>query len=197
MYYIGGGDILKRFAIKMSKVFRRLLIFIGFSILLTLFFWWNYQRTKEDIYLTLFITLLTVSYHFLMRVIVGEVVTLIYQQRDFRYDCFWWKPHPFEHKMYRFLRVKRWKLHMITAKPEQFDIRKRTIEELLHNMTQAELVHEIIMVLSFVPIVLIHWFGAASVFILTSIVACLIDSIFVIMQRYNRPRVMRMRRRRS
>lgn len=181
---------------RMSKVFTRLLVFIVFSICLTLFFWCNYQQTGKDIFLILFITFLTISYHFLMRVIVGETVTKIYEKRDFRYDSFWWKSHDFEQKIYRILCVKKWKLHMITAKPEQFDIRKRTVEELLHNMVQAELVHEINMVLSFLPIVLIYWFGAATVFIITSICACLMDYIFVIMQRYNRPRVMKLLRKR-
>lgn len=177
----------------MSKVLKELLTFMGLCIFLTLFFGIYYQQTRKGIYLTLFITFLTVSYHFLMRVIVGEMVTLICKKRNFSYDSFWWRTSPYEQKIYGILQVKKWKIHMITAKPEQFDIRRRTIDELLHNMTQAEIVHEIIMVLSFAPIILIHWFGAAAVFIITSIVACFIDLIFVIIQRYNRPRVMRLR----
>ena len=86
---------------------------------------------------------------------------------------------------------------MITAKPEQFDLSTNSMEVLLHNMAQAELVHRIIMVLSFVPVLFIIPYGAPAIFITTSLVASLIDLLFVIMQRYNRPRVMKILKMRS
>ena len=86
---------------------------------------------------------------------------------------------------------------MITAKPEQFDIRHISMETLLHNVAQAELVHRIIMVLSFVPLVLFIPYGVPWVFILTSVFACLIDLQFVMMQRYNRPRIIRLMERQN
>ena len=141
--------------------------------------------------LSAYITFLTISYHFSMRLIVGEAVTLIYRKREFNLDSVGFRIHSFEKDLYRRLNVKKWKLHMITAKPEQFDLRENDMNVLLHNMAQAELVHRIIMVLSFVPILLIIPYGASVVFIVTSIVAALIDLQFVIIQRYNRPRVMR------
>lgn len=36
------------------------------------------------------------------------------------------------------------------------------------------------------------WFGSLEVFIITSCLSALFDSIFVIMQRFNRPRLMRL-----
>ena len=48
-----------------------------------------------------------------------------------------------------------------------------------------------IIVFSFFPIIVSVWFGAIEVFISTSMVAALIDLIFVILQRYNRPRVIK------
>ena len=56
-------------------------------------------------------------------------------------------------------------------------------------MCQAECVHETNIVLSFLPIFAVHWFGAAPVFIATSVCAAMIDLAFVIIQRYNRPRI--------
>ena len=58
-------------------------------------------------------------------------------------------------------------------------------------MCQAELVHETIMVFSFLPIIASVWFESIGVFVITSIVSALIDLIFVIIQRYNRPRIIR------
>ena len=59
-------------------------------------------------------------------------------------------------------------------------------------MCQAELVHETIMLLSFVPILAYLWFGALEVFIITSILAAGFDGMFVIIQRFNRSRVINM-----
>lgn len=51
--------------------------------------------------------------------------------------------------------------------------------------------HEIIAVLSFLPVFAGIKFGAYPVFIITSIVSAGMDLIFVIMQRYNRQRIMK------
>ena len=58
-------------------------------------------------------------------------------------------------------------------------------------MCQAEVLHEVIIPLSFVPIAFAEWFGALPVFVLTSVGAAAGDAFFVLLQRYNRPRVMR------
>ena len=58
-------------------------------------------------------------------------------------------------------------------------------------MCGAEIVHEIIMVLSFLPLLAIPVFGAFPVFLITSVLAALFDGVFVMAQRYNRPRLVR------
>ena len=178
---------------KQSKAIRSLIVFDLLFLILALIFWFFYRRTTQGLFLSLYVTFLTIAYHLLMRLAVGEAVTLLYRNRDFHYDAPWFQQHSFEPALYRLLRVKKWKLHLITAKPEQFDIRRRSYQELQKNMTQAEVVHEIIMVLSFAPLILIHWYGAAGVFLITSILACMADGLFVIIQRYNRPRVLRLK----
>lgn len=142
--------------------------------------------------LTLYVTFLTISYHFVMRLMVGEIVTVRYKNRKFNLNSAGFRVHKFEAKLYKRLNVKKRKKNIITAKPEQFDISKNNMEDLLHNIAQAELVHRIIMVLSFVPLALIIPYGAPMVFITTSIFSCLIDLQFVMIQRYNRPRVIKL-----
>lgn len=77
-------------------------------------------------------------------------------------------------------------------KTKQFDLEQNSAESLLHNIAMAELGHRIIMVLSFVPLILIIPYGTPAVFIITSVCACLIDLKYVIIQRYNRPRVLKL-----
>lgn len=137
------------------------------------------------------VTFLTVFYHFLMRLIVGETITVLYRGKQFPQESLGFHIYGFEEGLYKKLKVKQWKLKMITAKPEQFDMRKVGPEELLHNVMQAELVHRLIMLLSFVPLLFIIPFGSPAVFAVTSVLACMFDGIFVVIQRYNRPRVMR------
>ncbi len=155
-----------------------------FGILFDKYGHWQFEST--------FVTFLTISYHFIMRLIVGESVTLIYRKREFNLNSAGFRLHKFESALYEKLKVKKWKKYAITAKPYQFDVRKNSPEALLHNMAQAELAHRVIMVLSFVPLILIIPYGAAGVFITTSVLACLADMQFVIIERYNRPRVLRL-----
>lgn len=157
------------------------------SILLFLIYDFYYQKWMKVVA----ITLLTIFYHFAMRLIVGETITLIFRNKSFPENKLGFRFYAFENNLYRKLKVKTWKADALTAKPEQFDLRIISPEELLHNVMQAELVHRLNMLLSFVPLLFIIPFGTPVVFVLTSIFGCLIDFIFVIIQRYNRPRIQR------
>ena len=74
---------------------------------------------------------------------------------------------------------------------------EQTLEQILRNMCGAELVHETIMVLSLVPIGFSRIFGELPVFLATSLAACLFDGLFVMAQRYNRPRLVRLAQKRK
>ena len=74
----------------------------------------------------------------------------------------------------------------------QVDNRLHTWDEIAQAMCQAELVHEVIIILSFLPILAAIPFGALFVFVFTSILSAGYDAMFVMMQRYNRPRIVKM-----
>ena len=137
------------------------------------------------------ITAGTVAYHFLMRLAVGTVLArLPGDWRDWHHR--WYQPLSFEARLYRRLQVKRWKRYMPTYAPEEFDPRQHSTAELLVASCQAEVVHEVIVVLSFLPLAVIPIWGAAPVFLLTSLGAALFDGSFVVLQRFNRPRFLRL-----
>ncbi len=81
---------------------------------------------------------------------------------------------------------------MPTYNPETFDLEKNNPEQIVQTICVSELVHEVIVVLSFAPMVTTVWFGSYFVFLTTSILAALVDLTFVFVQRYNRPRVVRL-----
>ena len=107
------------------------------------------------------------------------------------YKNLWFCEKSFESKLYSLIRVRRWKKHLPTYSPDTFDTSKKTVEELIGATCQAEIVHEIIMVLSLLPIALIPVLGGAIALISTSFLSMLFDSLFVILQRYNRPKLIR------
>ncbi len=80
---------------------------------------------------------------------------------------------------------------MPTFNPEVFSYKKHSWDEIAQAMCQSELVHETNMILSFVPLIAFKWFGSFYVFLITSVCGAVFDLIFVIMQRYNRTRVIK------
>lgn len=133
----------------------------------------------------------TTAYHFIMRWVVAFIYNSIMHNRaDYRKH--WYQVSKSEMKLYEKLHVKKWKNLMPTYNPSLFDPRQHTWEEIAQVTCQAELGHETIVVLSFVPIVAGHWLGGYPAFIITSILAAMFDMMFVIMQRYNRQRILKL-----
>lgn len=144
----------------------------------------------RKIYLTLAITFGTTSYHLGMRLLVGLFYNAVMKnQAD--YTKKWYQVHSWENKLYRFFKVKTWKDKMPTYNPETFSAGNHTWDEIAQAMCQSELVHETNVILSFVPLIAAIWFGSFYVFLITSICGAIFDLLFVIMQRYNRPRVIK------
>lgn len=155
-----------------------------------------YACGGQDIFLTLTITFATISYHFIMRLIVGGIVNSTMQNRaDLSRP--WYQQKGWEKKLYRMLRVKKWKGRVPTYQPDFFDLQKHTPEEVAQAMCQAEITHEIILPLSFLPIPAAIWVGALPAFVITSVLAAVMELFFIITQRFNRPRIIRMLQKRS
>lgn len=76
--------------------------------------------------------------------------------------------------------------------PEMFSIQNHSWDEIAQAMCQAELVHETNMVFSFLPMIAVIWFSSFGVFLITSVCGAAFDLVFVMIQRYNRPRVVKL-----
>lgn len=150
-----------------------------------------YRLTEIQLLYTAAITLGTVFYHFAMRLTVGFVVNARFHNRmdDTKK---WFQERGFEAKLYAAIRVKKWKRYLPSFRPEDFSLGPHTAKEVMQTSCQAEIVHEIIMALSFIPVIFSIWVGSAGIFLITSWAAFLIDGVFVVSQRYNRPRLRRL-----
>lgn len=131
----------------------------------------------------------TTCYHFTMRLTVGWFVPKLASRLS--PSCRWFQPRRFEPLLYQKLQVKNWKGLLPTYAPEQFNLRTNSLTQVIQNTCSAELVHEVIILFCFVPLLFSRFFGAFPVFLTTSLLAALYDSIFVLAQRYNRPRLVR------
>lgn len=156
----------------------------------------GYKLTSVEALLSLAITFGTIAYHFTMRLLVGLAFDVVMKNKA---DCQkrWYRVGEGEAKLYEKLKVKSWKNKLPTYDESTFDPRLHTWDEIAQAMCQSELVHETIVVLSFLPIFAGAWFGAYPVFIITSVLSAAYDMLFVIMQRYNRHRIIRLMERKN
>lgn len=172
----------------MAKIMKTVAVCSLLSFILSLLM---YRELPLPALLSLCITLGTVSYHFWMRLWVGQFYDRFMQNKA-KLSRSYWQLHSWEKKLYKKLKVKNWKGKMPSYDPELFSPKKHSWEEIAQAMCQAELVHSSIIPLSFLPLLASVRWGAFGVFLVTSLLAACYDAIFVIMQRYNRPRIMRL-----
>lgn len=155
-----------------------------------------YAFSDSGICLTSAITFGITAYHFGIRLLVGTLYNAIMKNHA-DYNRTWFRVYQWEEKLYRLLRVKKWKDKLPTFAPESYSLRKHTLDEIAQTMCQSELVHETNIILSFMPLMTVRWFGAFYVILLTSLCGAGIDMVFVIMQRYNRVRVIKIVRKKE
>ena len=162
------------------------------SAVLTVLFLLLYLRLQSGWLLSTTITFGTTFYHFAMRLLVGVLVP-----NALNCSARWFRQRSWEPAVYRKLKVKSWKKNLPTYDPDAFSLDLHTPQQILANMCQAEVVHEIIVLCSFLPLAAVPFFGVLPVFLITSTLAAAVDLIFVIAQRYNRPRIFRLIQKRA
>ncbi len=162
----------------------------SFALLTLLFYLLDYFHPNSVLF-SLFVTFLAFTYHLVMRLLVGFFAIRL-PEKIYNSENLWFRPKRAERKIYKFLKVKSWKKFVPTYNPEAFSVEKSSLEEISVSMCEAEITHEIIVLFSFVPILFSLKFGELAVFIITSLIAAGIDMIFVVVQRFNRPRIIRL-----
>jgi len=133
------------------------------------------------------ITAFTITYHFWGRLIMGNVTKLF----SIDYNHWWFKERGFEKGLYKLLKVKSWKGKVLTYNPELFSLKDYSMEDIAKTMTKAETDHWINELISLSTLVFGLIWGEMWIFVLTAILAMLFDGQFIIIQRFNRPRVLK------
>ena len=176
----------------MAKAMKRISVI---TLLLAICFFILYRITDYRVLLPFTITFGTVAYHFTIRLMIGIVVDMIMHNKA-DYQKKWYQVSDFEMKLYQKMKVKKWKNKMPTFNEDTFDVSKHSWDEIIQATCQSELVHETNVIVSFIPIIASIWFGAFDVFLITSLLSAVFDLLFVFMQRFNRTRILKMKRKR-
>lgn len=159
-----------------------------------------YVKSHHAVCFSLAITCGTFTYHTAMRFAMGWVVGR--HRVPVNPQGRWFRPHPWEPGLYARLGVKRWKHRVPSYKPsyKPYDMHG-DLQAVVVQMCRNELAHEVMATLSFVPLLFCLFcddpVANLPVFLITSVLAAVADLIPVILQRYNRPRLQRLLRRRE
>lgn len=133
------------------------------------------------------VTAFTVTYHLWMRIIMGNVTKLF----PIRADHPWFSQLKFEKKLYRVLRVKAWKNKVLTYNPELFSLTDYSLDAVANTMSKAETDHWVNELISLSTLLFGLVWGETWIFALTAVFAMVFDAQFIVIQRYNRPRILK------
>lgn len=145
---------------------------------------------QNNVCLFMGILFMAASYHLITRLVI-ETFADGALEKGIDPDNHWFADSDVEQSIYRAIGVKHWKNRIPAPDAWKFSIKKRSLEDVIAESCRTEVVHEIGMVVSLLAVLLSIPFGFMWFFILTSVLGGLFDLVFVIVQRYNRPRLMR------
>ena len=172
-----------------SAIFMYCVIVITIIIWLLCFTLYYRNIYKNSVILWTGITAFTIMYHFWLRIIMGNVSKLF--KKHIKHNQWLFKERKFEKKLYKLLRVKEWKGKALTYNPEAFSLKEHSLEEISDTMVKSELDHWINEIISLSTLLFAIPWGALWSFAVSAVVAMIFDSQFIIIQRYNRPRVIK------
>lgn len=140
---------------------------------------------------TCFITFLTCFYHFAYRLLVSEIASK--KTISFNYRNGWFAPKKFEEPIFKVLRVKRWKEKLPNLLTSTSSAKDFPVETLINETCTVEVIHEVNIVLSFVPFIVSLFYSSHEwIFLITGIVTALFDLCFIIFHRHFRPRLIKL-----
>lgn len=172
-------------------IFMYSVIVIGIIIASICFGMYYGGNSQSKIVLWIGIVAFTIMYHFWVRIIMGNVLKLF--KKKITYKQWFFREKKFEKKIYDMIHVKSWKDKVLTYAPAEFDLKENSLEVVANNMAKAELDHWINSLISISTISFGLIFEVIfSPFVISAICAMIFETQFIILQRYNRPRVVKL-----
>jgi len=136
----------------------------------------------------------TVVYQLWLRLVMGQAVGKF--KSRIHYGGWLYRERSFEKKIYKAFRVKKWKNKVPTFNPELFVLKDYSMEDIANTMAKVETDHWVNVLISLSTMLFALIWGAGWIFLAAAVAAILFDGQFILIQRYNRPRVVRLINRR-
>lgn len=152
------------------------------------FFLYYSKAAGNDVILWVGITSFMILYHFGLRILFGEIAKRIPIDPNGGF----YRKRIFEDRLYKFLMVRKWKDKVLTFDPASYDFKSRTPRQLAVTMAKSERDHWINEIISIASLSFILLWGCWPAFVITAALAMLFDGQFIVVQRYNRPIIMRL-----
>jgi len=163
---------------------------IGITVILSaIVFSLYYTGVYENaVFLWVGIVSFVILYQLGLRILFGEI------SKKFPLDPYhsFYRERRFERPLYRLLRVRKWKDKVLTFDPAAYDFENRTPGQLARTMCKSELDHWFNIGLSVGGIFFFILWGALPAFLVTSLLVMIFDAQFIVVQRFNRPIVLRL-----
>lgn len=148
------------------------------------------KNTGLEVFATLAITAMTICYHFTIRLVIGNITGCV-KLSKFNPTAACYRERKFERKLYKALRVKKWKGFAPTYDKSVFSL-DNTPLDIARATCRAETTHVLCAAASLASICLTIWFNALPAFLITAILRACADLVFIVIQRYNRPRLIKL-----
>ncbi len=121
---------------KLVKCSTTLLLIVAVALMITVHFFYSIAL------LSITLTMVVLAYHFVMRFLVGDIVNRMLKNK-INANAKWFSEKSFEAKLYKALRVKKWKNLIPTFSPDSYDLKMHSIEEIIKTTCINEMIHEI------------------------------------------------------
>lgn len=139
----------------------------------------------------IFIILLPLYFMCCIKPFFGAILNI--KKNGFNYKNKWFKVHKFEIKIYDVLKVKKWKNILPTYNKKSYDLSSNSLIEIANTMCKAEVAHEIMFIISFIPMFLMFAFPKVFIYLIVICsLSAVIDLLLIMIQRYNRNRIVKL-----
>lgn len=177
----GKGIAMKKFVYGVSIV----------SMVLMFIFFISYFNTKSVNSLIFGVSMMTVCYHFVVRITITTLFNAFCTPEIINPNERQFQQKGFEKGLYSKIRVRRWKNSFSSFDPHNFSLRFYSIDELIFEGCKAEMAHRICFFVGFLSLIFTVWFGAFTIYLTASVIGAIYDLAIIVVQRFNRPRLMR------
>lgn len=174
----------------MSSSKQTMYIISAASMALMFVFLGLFVREKNDAFLVIGVLAMILSYHVTVRLVI-EMACEAAMKNGVDPSAEWYETSEAELRFYKAVGMRRFKSRLPKLDETDFTLRKQSIEDIIDATCRVEVRHEVNMIASFLVLFFTIFFGQIWLFLITSIAAALVDFSFVAVQRYNRPRLVR------